>query len=358
MNNGQQQAPPPAYGIQRPINTLTRVQPRSLRIVVLCFTLCGCIWAAVWGVRDLQDLNDEGETSSMKVFDSITGIIYLVISAIELGGFLAALKNTARLVRIYAFASIGSVVLAAAGGIIQVIRHFALKAAIKSKCVGDSTGTFVSSTYWGSSTTFSYTEAEAITYCDKLFSRNTWYYIVWLFVAVFFAAMSSLFTFAYARQLANPSAFPTTGGGGGLRPSHEQGMPLQQYQSRLPEDYVPPYPGPPPNQPSPYDSDAKSPNQAASFIPVSAEDEAWNRSLAESERREWEQHEANQRQNSRRGREGGNEAEEEAWEEARRGAGTAAIGGGGGSNPFADNGGNGRRGRRDGEDEEDQGGKV
>lgn len=32
------------------------------------------------------------ETSSMKVFDTITGIIYLVIAAIELGGFLAALK--------------------------------------------------------------------------------------------------------------------------------------------------------------------------------------------------------------------------------------------------------------------------
>ena len=31
------QAPPPAYGLQRPINTLTRVQPRSLRLLVIIF---------------------------------------------------------------------------------------------------------------------------------------------------------------------------------------------------------------------------------------------------------------------------------------------------------------------------------
>ena len=83
-------------------------------------------------------------------------------------------------------------------------------------------------------------------------------------------------------------------------------------------------------------------------MPVSAEDEAWNRSLAESERREWEQHNAALREGQHgRGEAGRNEAEDEAWEEARRGASTA---GGSLNNPFAP------RDRR--REEEDEGGRV
>jgi hypothetical protein len=108
--------------------------------------------------------------------------------------------------------------------------------------------------------------------------------------------------------------------------------------------------GPPPNQPA-YEPDAKSPTANSSFMPVSAEDEAWNRSLAESERREWEQHNAAQDEERRRGQNGHNEEEESAWEEARRGASTAGVGGGSAlHNPFAP-----RNTRRE---DEDEGGRV
>ena len=84
-------------------------------------------------------------------------------------------------------------------------------------------------------------------------------------------------------------------------------------------------------------------------MPVSAEDEAWQRSLDESERREWEQHNAALREGQQgRTHAGNNEAEDEAWEAARRGASTAS--GGALNNPFAP-----RSTRRD---DEDEGGRI
>lgn len=63
------------------------------------------------------------------------------------------------------------------------------------------------------------------------------------------------------------------------------------------------------------------------FVEQTAQDEAWNQALSESERREWDQHHANERatqQNAgRRGLE--NEEEDEAWEEARRNGPTAHL---------------------------------
>lgn len=125
------------------------------------------------------------ETSLMKVFDVITGIIYLVVAFIELWGFVAALMNNARLVRIYAFASVLSIVFAAVGGILEIVAHFVLKKVNQAKCIVDWTGDVTTSTGWFGTVETTFTEADAATYCQKLFSRNTWYYIIWLFAVSF-----------------------------------------------------------------------------------------------------------------------------------------------------------------------------
>lgn len=76
--------------------------------------------------------------------------------------------------------------------------------------------------------------------------------------------------------------------------------------------------GPPASNPS-YDPDSKG-----AYVPHSAEDEAWDRSLRESERRERDQNGAEREETGHRAYV--NEEEEEAWEQARINAGTAQAG--------------------------------
>ena len=83
--------------------------------------------------------------------------------------------------RIYSFLSIGSIVLAAAGGIIEIIGHFVLKDPRMIQCIANSTGTFETGGWFGNNQEVTYNAIQAADYCSGRFSRNTWTYIIWLF---------------------------------------------------------------------------------------------------------------------------------------------------------------------------------
>jgi hypothetical protein len=212
-------------------------------------------------------------------------------------------------------------------------------------------------------------------------------------------SFATMFSFAFSRQLANPNAFLANSSTvNSHNPMHNRNpsstaVPLQPYPSQNAPDYVPPYrtrlplpsplvlthifqparpaelgpsgrlfslrfffsAGPPPSS-SPH---APSSDTKAGYVPHTAEDEAWNRSLQDSERREWEQHRLNQQDHDADdhgvfvGRSGGgggmrsHEEEEAAWEEARR---TASTAGGSLNNPF--------RSRQESEAEDERKGGV
>lgn len=130
----------------------------------------------------------------MKIFDVVIGAMYLLIAFIEFSGFLSAIKNAARLVRIYAFLSVGSILLAAAGGVTEIIGHFVLKEPRQAQCIVFSTGEFQVDSWFGQGRTITYNAIQAADYCRSTFSRNTWYLIIWLLAVSSFVWVSVIGT--------------------------------------------------------------------------------------------------------------------------------------------------------------------
>ncbi|CED84288.1 hypothetical protein [Phaffia rhodozyma] len=323
MNNPS--APPPAYSIQRPIQALADTRNGSVRIVVVIAAIAGAIWSIIAAVRSLRYLSSSTETSRMRITDIISAVLYLIIGAIEILGLAACFKQSRRAVKMYSAGALIVILLAFIAGVVNIVAEIAFKSDLKAACVTAATTTGVSSSWWGSSSTVLGSE-DAQDYCASRWSRTIWSDVIWLCATTIIAAVIAMFAVGYARQLAQAAVFSQA------NEVHENdpslGVPLTAYQGRVPEyapPTAPPYPGPPASGSS-HDIDSKQ-----SFVAASAEDEAWNQSLAESERREWQQHQENQEAEraymiAHGGAAHANEEEDEAWERSRRQAGFGESG--------------------------------
>lgn len=94
--------------------------------------------------------------------------------------------------RLYAFASSGTVLLAATGGIIAIVEDLVTKQALINQCTTTATGETIYSGYLGSvGSEQTLTAAQAKSYCTSAWKKTMWYDVIWLVAAVFFAVRGS-----------------------------------------------------------------------------------------------------------------------------------------------------------------------
>ncbi|KAG6885544.1 hypothetical protein C0993_000329 [Termitomyces sp. T159_Od127] len=109
--------------------------------------------------------------------------------------------------------------------------------------------------FWGPIFTHDITPSEAAAWCQRAWDHDTWAEILALIILGILGGLFTMVTFAYYRQLLNPSSFANSG----RAPSHQV-----RFGSGYPDHYNPPFypydgrtqyappPGPPPGH-EPYD---------------------------------------------------------------------------------------------------------
>jgi len=258
------QGPPPSYAF------VSRVYRRSLRPVILGTTFVAALWALVWAVASFRDITvDKQHATKLAVFDIVLGALYMATFAIELLGGVGALVQKILLVRIYAFLSIGVALIIGATELIRVIVHFAFKSELINECTALATGDTISERFgiWGPTESQTLDPEDAQNFCNSAWSHDSFSEILWLLIAVplslFFAAVS----FAYYRQLLDPTS-----------PANAARAPSAQARAAgagvYPQHYNPPYAGgafvPPPGPPPGAESSAYVPEYDAAKLPAYA----------------------------------------------------------------------------------------
>ena len=190
------------------------------------------------------------------------------------------------LARLYSYASLVAYLAVIASEILGVVVTFTLKQDVINSCSAHYTGSRAGQgSIWGydnDSGDGPMSAADAARYCESLWSSSRTWDIVWLFVTLLVGAMFVMFSFAYVRQLLDPSSVKVR-----ISRFQQQHHPNQAGMqapydpdaafsypppsANMPYSYPPP-PGPPPPAGAPppmysgrasmdddYDGDAKTP---------------------------------------------------------------------------------------------------
>ncbi|PFH47603.1 hypothetical protein AMATHDRAFT_151712, partial [Amanita thiersii Skay4041] len=175
------------------------------------------------------------------------GIMYMVVFAIELYGIFAAAKNNLRLVRLYAFGSIISVLVVMAGNLWDVVIHFQLKDEIIKLCSqlldGDEVVYFG---LFGPTTRHIVSPDEAAQYCRNAWTHDSWSDIVYFVIISFISILFSVIAFSFLHQLRDPTSAANIG-----RAPSSQAQ-TNGYSSYYNPPYSMPYNGPYEGQPRGY----------------------------------------------------------------------------------------------------------
>ncbi|CAD6929629.1 unnamed protein product, partial [Tilletia laevis] len=212
-------------GLSR-FNALVQRSPLRSVLIFTCF-LSG-VYLAVGAYSQFRALGRAAEPARLKVFDGVQGGLFGVAAGIEAFGVYAAVKAEYRLARIYSLASCVSLACALAGELLGIINHFISHTLILDACTKRNTGRIDPSWdngWWGSSNyydaddfpavsamngtangTVVYTEADARAWCEALYRRYTPWLIIWLIATAFVGAIFVVISFAFVRQIEDPSA--------------------------------------------------------------------------------------------------------------------------------------------------------
>ncbi|WVQ85953.1 hypothetical protein IAT38_008121 [Cryptococcus sp. DSM 104549] len=349
--------PPPRYA-----TVVRKVYPYSLRPIVIFISIVGFIYGLALGVESIRDMNNDKETTKMKIFDLIIGIMFLVIALIELFCIAVAAMQSLPLARILLVAVPVGVLVNFGAQILAIVVHFSLKSDLIAQCVYDETGATYSDRF---GTTGNITETQAQSVCDSSWSRGTWGVFAWLIITACLSVLFASTMMSYYHQLRDPSSVRERTPRG--MQNQNQAFPMQPgYYPPPPANgqqpwMVPPYPGPPANAPPPpgpgyeksdyqpdapwaqaeYDAPHGAPpgNSTSGGFGVSAnraEDEAWERAQASGVTAHLTGHGAGRPRDveqEARGYTIRNEEEDEAWERARNEGVTAHLTGAGTSRP-------------------------
>ncbi|PWZ03851.1 hypothetical protein BCV70DRAFT_24372 [Testicularia cyperi] len=267
--------PPPAYS-----NVIRRVYPYSLRPVVILTTLVTVIYLVVVAVANFRSMGRSSNSAVQKILDAVVGALLIGAAVVELLGFLAAFKSNLKMATLYSRLTLPAFALVIAAEIIGIVEHYSFKSRIIDNCVADNTGAAApsSSFFWpygGSSTTMS--AADAQEYCQSQWKYDSSWEIVWLIITIIVGIPFVMFSFAFVRQLQDPSSVRVREAGGwwGRRnqqpPSGQYGQsgpydPYAQSHAYAPGSYppapygaYPPPQGPPPPGQNPFGNDRDLP---------------------------------------------------------------------------------------------------
>lgn len=79
-------APPPTGNPP----TYAKIYPYSLRPLLLVSTIVSFFYLIILGIASFKAIGYKGETSKLKLFDGVTGGLFIAAAAIEVLGFVGA----------------------------------------------------------------------------------------------------------------------------------------------------------------------------------------------------------------------------------------------------------------------------
>ncbi|KAF5351464.1 hypothetical protein D9757_012057 [Collybiopsis confluens] len=239
---------------------------RNLRSAVMLFAFLGAIYSLFSAIGNFRSIDiDRGQQESkLATFSLVMGILFITVFTFELFGIAATITQRHLLVRIYTFLSFATVLIAAGGGLLDVVVHFTMKNDIISECTTLVTEDDVVYYPFGFFGPISHTvidRGDADSWCRSAWDHDSWADIVELLILVFLSTFFSLFTYAYYRQLLDPTSAanvvrtpvrgPPSGYPSHYNPAYDASVPSLGYQygpGQQPApygQYAPP-PGPPP----------------------------------------------------------------------------------------------------------------
>ncbi|KAJ3716380.1 hypothetical protein C8R42DRAFT_678263 [Lentinula raphanica] len=234
---------------------------RSLRSIVMLFAFLSALYS-------LFSYNE----SKLATFSLVLGILYITVFAFEAFGIAATITQRHQLVHIYAMLSFATVLIATGGGLLDVIVHFTMKNDIINECTNLVTGddvVFYPFGFFGPVSHSVIDSADAKSWCESEWDHDSWADIVELLILIFLSVMFSMFSYAYYRQLLDPTSAanvvrtpnraPPSGFPSHYNPAYNASVPSLGYQygpyGQQPYGQFAPPPGPPPAM----DDDGKLP---------------------------------------------------------------------------------------------------
>ncbi|KAJ3971571.1 hypothetical protein EV361DRAFT_962489 [Lentinula raphanica] len=247
---------------------------RSLRSIVMLFAFLSALYSLFSYIGNFRSISiDRGQNESkLATFSLVLGILYITVFAFEAFGIAATITQRHQLVHIYAMLSFATVLIATGGGLLDVIVHFTMKNDIINECTNLVTGddvVFYPFGFFGPVSHSVIDSADAKSWCESEWDHDSWADIVELLILIFLSVMFSMFSYAYYRQLLDPTSAanvvrtpnraPPSGFPSHYNPAYNASVPSLGYQygpyGQQPYGQFAPPPGPPPAM----DDDGKLP---------------------------------------------------------------------------------------------------
>ncbi|SNX87273.1 uncharacterized protein MEPE_05983 [Melanopsichium pennsylvanicum] len=206
--------PPPAYA-----NVIGKVYPYSLRPVLLVTTFCTFLYLLLISISNFKDIGASGNTATMNLFDILTGALLMVVGVVEIAGFWGALKANVKIATLYSKLTIPGFALVIACEVLSIAGQYVFKKQSINACIATNTGRVAPSSGFGwlgegsSNTVMSATDAE--NYCNASWKYDSTWEIVWFVVTILLGVPFVMFSFAFVRQLNDPTSVRVRNTSGG-----------------------------------------------------------------------------------------------------------------------------------------------
>lgn len=208
----------------------TRYFRANLRPVIIGVGFAAMIYSLIWGGSALSAIHPD-QTQNLKQlvpFDITLGVAYISVALIEMLGIFGAIRQSLRIIRIYAFLSLIATALVFGAEILRLVVHFKFKQDMIAQCitaaespdgVGDDTGLF------GNHHASDLDPDTATSFCNDAWSHNTFSDIAWLLISLICSLVFASLAYSYYRQLLDP-----TSGVGRTRP-RDTNVPLDTFRN-------------------------------------------------------------------------------------------------------------------------------
>ncbi|KAF7366755.1 DBR1 domain-containing protein [Mycena sanguinolenta] len=188
----------------------SRVYRTNLRPVVISIGALSALWTLLSYIgyfRSISTDKQEG-VSKLATFAIVLGAVYMTLFLIETFGVISAVSQRLSLVRLYAYLSLVGIGLTTGGGIFQVVVHFTSKSDILKECTDLTDGETVTyySGFLGPTSHQVIDAADAASWCNDQYNRNSWQDIVSLLIYIFLSVSFSMLAWGYYRQVLDPTS--------------------------------------------------------------------------------------------------------------------------------------------------------
>ncbi|KAI5994530.1 hypothetical protein EDC04DRAFT_1235237 [Pisolithus marmoratus] len=241
---------PPAYSY------VTRVYKRSLRPIVLAMAVVAALWSLAFAVAGYRELaTDENDNfHKLAPLAVVQGVLYTVVLLFQGFGIMAAATQRTRLIRIFTYLSALTTLFAVGVSFMRVITHFTFKSDLIAECeiLAQNGSTDSMFGFWGSDPGSNLDATDAASYCNDMWSRDSWAEILLLIALIVIGLGFTSTAFAYYRQVIDPTS-----------PVNSSRAPANQVRmNEFPAYNNAPYDAPayaPPAGPPPFDGSGKPP---------------------------------------------------------------------------------------------------